>query len=190
MLVVQRANVFRLSFVKARVLRDANAGSGPHGGAVKILLSVMVKIAPASAHASANVFDAGFRGDTGKSSVALVAIKIVAAEVVGNVEVRVTVGIVVAPGASKTEAVIVDVHAGCRGSVHEGSVAFVVKEEIGRAVARVEIRSGIVILVETHVIRVEAKINVEAAVAVIVGNRGMGERSLRRLSELKGVALS
>ena len=45
------------------------------------------------------------------------------------------------------------------------------------------------ILIEPQIVAIEAEINVEASVAVVVGDRCVGECSLRRPRELKGVPL-
>ena len=44
------------------------------------------------------------------------------------------------------------------------------------------------VLVQSEVIAVQAKINVETAVAIVVGDGGMGESSLRRSRKFEGVA--
>jgi len=68
-------------------------------------------------------------------------------------------------------------------------VAFVVEKEIRRAVARVEVGRGIVILIEAEIIGIEAKINVKAAVVVVVGDGRVSEGSLRSLCEFESVGL-
>src|SRR5205085_509007 len=76
-LTIERANIFGLSFVKARVLRNPDTRGRPHARAVEIWPSVAVKVTPRSAHSRADVLHAGFSGDAGECSVAIVAIKIV-----------------------------------------------------------------------------------------------------------------
>ena len=68
-------------------------------------------------------------------------------------------------------------------------MAFVVEEAIRGTVARVVIGNWIVILIESQVIHVHAEIDIESSVAVVVGNRGMGEGSLRLASKFECIAL-
>src|SRR5258708_2522912 len=63
------------------------------------------------------------------------------------------------------------------------------QQKIRWAIARVEVRSRVVILGQTEVVAVETKIDIEAAVVVVVGHRSMGEGALRGACELKCVAL-
>ena len=135
----------------------------------------------------------GFDGDGGESAIAVVAVEIVAAEVIGDVDVgmarrRVAGG--VAPGAGEAIAVIFGVEAGGFGAIGEDAVAFVVQQEVGRPVARVVVRHRVVILVEAEVIAVEAEVDVQTAITVVVGECGVGEGSLRGLRKLEGVGFS
>ena len=68
-------------------------------------------------------------------------------------------------------------------------VAFVVEEEIWRAVPRVEVWDGVVILIEAEIIAVEAEIDIEASIAVVIGDGRMGEGSLRAACETECIAL-
>src|SRR5262249_54970919 len=81
------------------------------------------------------------------------------------------------------------VEAGLSSNVAEGTVAVVAHHEVGRAILRVEIWRGITILISSLVIEIEAEINVEPAVTIVVGDGCAGERALRRIRELKGVWL-
>ena len=146
-LTIERADILRLSFVKALVLGNADTRGRPHGRGVEIWPSVVVEITPRSAHSRADVLHAGFGGDAGKCSVAIVAIKIVSTEIVSHIKVGKAVRVVVAPSASKAVTVVVDVQPGGLRAVNKSRIAGVVKEKIGRTIARIEIRSGIVILV-------------------------------------------
>src|SRR5207253_9810931 len=110
-------------------------------------------------------------------------------EIVGHIEVRNAIIVVVAPGARKAVAVVIHVQPCGFCPVQKSAMPFVVKQKVRRAVPRVKIRRGIMILVKSHIIAVEAKINVEPSVAIVVRNGGMRERPLRRLHKLEGIAL-
>ncbi len=66
--------------------------------------------------------------------------------------------------------------------------AVVVKEAVRRAVAGVVVGNWVVILVEAEIVHIEAEVDIQAAVAVVVGNGGVGEGSLGRAREAEGVA--
>src|SRR5207248_7578272 len=88
-------------------------------------------------HSRADVLHAGFGGDAGKCSVAIVAIKIVSTEIVSHIKVGKAVRVVVAPSASKAVTVVVDVQPGGLRAVNKSRIAGVVKEKIGRTIARI-----------------------------------------------------
>src|SRR5882762_11177385 len=150
-------------------------------------MAAVIEVGPAGAHASArNVDTCGF-GDGFEGAVAAVAIEIAAPESVGDVKVRPPGFICIAPSAGEAEAIIFGVKTGGFGAIDKLRAAFIVKKKIRRTIAGVEVRRRIVILVETEIITVEAEIDVEAAVAIIVGDGGVGESALRRIGELEGV---
>ena len=60
------------------------------------------------------------------------------------------------------------------------------KEEVWRSIARVKIGRRIVILVQAQIVGVQAKIDIEAAVAIIIGQGGMRECAFRRACKLEG----
>src|SRR5208282_1324019 len=167
--------------------RDAHASGGPHIGDIEILGAVVVVIEPADAHASADVFNSSLRSDIGKGPIAVVAIQILPAKVVHHVEVGPAVAVVIAPSATKTVARVVPIKARLRGDVAETSVPVVAHHEVGWAVLRVVIRRGILVLVCALIINVEAKVNVQPAIAVIVGNGRSRESPLRRVGEFERV---
>jgi len=168
--------------VKPRLFRDSNASARPHRSTVDIRLVVVVEIEPGSAHPRSDVFDACLCGDGGEFSSAIIAVQIVSSEVVGHVEVQKTITVVVAPGARKAVPVVVHIQPRRLSPVQKYCIPFVVEQKVRRAIARVKIRSGIVILVQAHVIAVQAEINVQQSVAIVVSDGGMCERPLRRAS--------
>src|SRR5271156_1720143 len=97
--------------------------------------------------------------------------------------------VVVAPAATKAIARVVLVEARLRSDIAKRSVAIVAHHEIRRTVLGRVIRSRVFVLIRALVIDVEAEINVEPAVAVIVGGRRAREGSLRRNRELKRIRL-
>jgi hypothetical protein len=64
-----------------------------------------------------------------------------------------------------------------------------VQQEVWRSIARVEIRNGIVILIQAYVVAVETEINVETPVAIVIGDGRVSESSLGRSRELEGIGL-
>ena len=95
----------------------------------------------------------------------------------------------VAPAATKAVAGIVLVEAGLRRNIAKGSVAIVAQHEIGRTIFGGVIRRGIFILIGALIIDVKAEINIQPAIAIVVGGRRASESSLRRVGELKRVGL-
>src|SRR5258708_32404284 len=103
-------------------------------------------MAPGGAHAGAPIFDAGLLRDIAKGAVAVVAVKIFAAEIVDHVQVRprlAGLAAVVAPTATKTEAGVVLIQTGWFGDVAKSSVTIVAQQEIGRTGLRVVVRHRI-----------------------------------------------
>src|SRR5258708_32373642 len=100
-------------------------------------------MAPGGAHAGAPIFDAGLLRDIAEGAVAVVVVKILAAEIVDHVQVRprlAGLAAVVAPAATKTEAGVVLIETGWLGDIAEGSITSVSQQEIGRAVLGAVVR--------------------------------------------------
>ena len=94
-------------------------------------MAVVIEVGPAAAHARAHALDVRFFRDHSEGAVAVVAIELRAAEVIGDEEIGQTIAVGVAPGAREAVAVVVDVQAGALGGLDEGSIAFVVEQAIG-----------------------------------------------------------
>src|SRR5881628_841722 len=152
-----------------------------------MLSVIVVVIAPADTHARADIFHSGLLSNISKRSVSIVPIEIIAAKVVHYVEVRPAVAVVIIPSAAEAVARVVLVQARLGGHIPESSVAIVTHQEVGRSVLRVVVRRRIFVLIRTLVIKVETEINVEPAIAVIIGDGGAGEGSLRRIAEPKRI---
>ena len=111
MFAIQLSHFFWRALAESILHRHSHARRRPHISNVKILGSIVVVIEPADTHAGADVFNLRLRSNVGKSSIAIVAIKILAAEVVHHVEIRPAVIVVIAPSAAKTVARVVAVEA-------------------------------------------------------------------------------
>ena len=118
-------------------------------------------------------------GNIRKRSVAIVAIKILASEIIHHVEVRPAVAVVIIPAAAETVARVVLVEPRFSGDVSECSIALVAHHEIRGTVFCVVIGQRIFVLVCALIVAVEAEINVQPTVAVVVGKGGAREGSLR-----------
>ena len=186
---VERFGVGWIVGMERGLFGDALASGGPHVGNVDVLIAAVRGIEPAGAHAGAGVVCAAVIGYGGERAVAVVAIEIAAAEVVRDVQVRCAVAVGVTPRTGETVAVVFCVEAGSCRAVNEVPISFIMEKKIGRAIARVEIRRRVVVLIEAEIIGVETKVDVEAAIAIVVGQSGMGECAQRRLGEGKRARL-
>src|SRR5262249_30204693 len=96
-------------------------------------------------HAGAEVLRAGFRGNVAKRAVTLVMVEILAAEIVGHVEIGPPVVIVVAPRGGETVTVVVFVEARAFGDVRETQIAAIAEQVIGWTVGGIVVRRGRVV---------------------------------------------
>src|SRR5215467_15247801 len=101
----------------------------------------------------------------------MVAIQVVPAKIIGHVQIGPAVIVRISPRAGKTVAIIVNVQAGSVGNIFEPPASGISKQKIRGPVARVEVRRWIAVLVESGVV-VEAEIDVQAAIAVVVSDGG------------------
>src|SRR4029079_2006475 len=186
---VKGADILWVAFVKDLLLRNPLAGGGPHIGHVDVLVSIVIEIEPRRAHAGARVLNSRFIRDGCEGSVAVVAIKVASPKVVGHVKIERPVRVEIAPGAGETVAIVFYIQSCSVSSIAEAGVAFVVQQKVCRSVARVKIRNWIVILVQAYVIAVEAEVNVETPVAIVVCDGSVGKSSLRRSRKLEGIGL-
>src|SRR6267143_73764 len=189
MFAIQRSHFFRRILLEDFLRRDTLPGRGPHVSDVKILMAVIVIIEPADTHPRTHIFNSGFRSDIGESSVAVVAVEVLPSEVVHDIKIGPSVPVVIAPPAAKTVARVVLVKARLRGNVAEGSVPIVAHHEVRRTVLRVMVRRGVFVLVRALVIEVEAEVDVQPAVAVIVAQSRAREGPLRSGGKLKRLSL-
>src|ERR1700677_2873249 len=159
----------------------------PHVGSVDILSSAIIVVRPAGTHSRPHVLYVGFARDYGEGSIAVIAVQVSPAEIVGYIQIRRPAGIGVAPGAGETVAIIILVQAGRFGGVDKRPIALVVQEKIWRTIPRIKIGHWIVILIEAQVVAVQAEVNIQTSVAIVVGQGRMGEGPLRRLRKLEGI---
>src|SRR5882724_2644574 len=190
MLAIQGTNLLRFVFVKDLLFRNSQASSRPHVGGINVLLAVAIKIEPAGAHPRADFINASSCGDRCKSSFAVVAIEIVPPKVVDHIQIWRTIAVCVAPGASKTVAVVLRIQPRGFGSIQEGRIAFVVQQEVGRTIPRVEVRCWVVILVEAYIVAVQTEIDIESSIAVIVRRGSVRKGTLRGLDKLESITLA
>src|SRR5208283_3685554 len=169
--------------------RDAFARRCPHIRHVEVFRSVIVVVKTADAHPRADIFHSCLPCNVDKSSIAIVAVKILSAEIVYHVKVGPAIPVEVAPPASKAVARVVLVEPRLGSHVAERAVPLVAHHEIGRPVVGVIIRRRILVLVGALVVDVEAEVDIQPAVAVIIGNRRSRKGALWRGSELKRIRL-
>ena len=86
-------------------------------------------------------------------------------------------------------AVVARVEARLLRGLDEAPVAVVAEEHAGRAVAGVVVRRrrARLVLARAEEVRVDAQVEIEEAVAVVVGHRDRGQHALERLPEAKRV---
>ena len=120
----------------------------------------------------------------------MIVIKILPTEIVHHIKIGPAIAIVIIPRAAKTIARVVFVETGFLCDVAESSVAVVTHHEIRWTIFGGVVRNRIFVLIGALVIGVEAKINVEPAIAVIVGNGSAGKSSLRQFREVECVGLA
>ena len=188
-LPVAGADVGRRVGHEGRRRGDAQAVRGPHVAGVDVEAAVVVVVEEGRAHAGAVVEHAGLGGDVLEADRAAaraqVAIEVLDAEVVGDEQVGPAVLVVVGPRRGEVIAVVAGVEAGRRGRVDEAALAVVAEQDARRAVAGVVVRhrrAGF-LLAGAEEVGVDAEIDVEEAVAIVVGHRQAGEQALQRLVE-------
>ena len=171
---------------------DPLAVGGPHVAGVDVEVAVVVVVEERRAHAGAVVEDAGLRRDVLEADRAAARAEVVKevldAEVVGDEQIGPAVLVVVGPRRGEVVAIVGGVEAGGLGRVDEAAVPVVVEQHAGRAVACVVIghrRAGL-LLAGAEEVGVDAEIDVEEAVAIVVGHRQAGEDALQRRVEAEG----
>ena len=99
------------------------------------------------------------------------------------------VRLVIAPGAREAVAIIVRVQTSGFRTILKSPVSLVVAQKIGRPVASIEVGNRIVILIQSQIVAIQTKIDVEQSVSVIVGDGCVSEGSLWRMPELESIWL-
>src|ERR1700736_6056981 len=186
---IQLANLFTRRILKIFLLRNTQSRRRPHIRNVKVLPAIIFKIKPAAAHAGAHILDTGFWRGVGKCAVAIGAIQIFAPKIVDHIQIGPLVAVVIAPRTTKAETRVVLIEARLFRNVTKGAVTIVAHHEIGRTILRIVIRHRITILVGALIKRVQAKINIQPAVTVIIRNGGSRERASRRIFKVKCIRL-
>src|SRR5579862_5518598 len=152
-------------------------------------MAVAIVVQPARAHAGADILDACFLGDGSKCPIAIVPVQIVASKIVGDVQVWTAGAVDVPPSASEAVSIVLGIQSRRNRTIHKCAIAFVVKQEVWRPVACIEIRRRVMILIEAEIVAVEAEVDVEPSVTVVVRDGSVRERALRSVRKPKGIAL-
>src|SRR6267143_1319327 len=189
MLAIQGTSLLGCIFLEDVLHGDAPARCGPHVSDVEVVSAVVVVVEPANAHARPRVLGTGLRRHIRESPVAMVAIEIFAAEVVYHIKIGPAVTVVVVPPTAKTVASVVLVEARFGGHIPKRPIPIVAQHEIRRTVFGVIIRSWILVLISALVIDIEAKIDVQPAVAIVICHCGAGEGSRWSAGKSKSVRL-
>src|SRR6202035_1024804 len=189
MFTVKGTHILGRVLLKDWLRRNALAGGGPHVRDVKILVAVPIVVQPTDAHARAKVFYTQLRRDIRESSVAIVAVKVLASKVVDDAKVRPAILIIVTPAAAKTVSLVPLIEAGLGGDVAERTVALIAHEEIGWSVLCVVKRRGGFVRLGTAVVKIKTEVNIQPTVAIIIGNRCASERPSGRIGKPKCVDL-
>ena len=85
MLAIKRSHFLRRILLEDFLRRDSRARSSPHIGHIQILGAIVVVIQPADTHARADIFHSRLRRDICKCPIAIVTVKILAAEIIHHV---------------------------------------------------------------------------------------------------------
>src|SRR3984893_9147209 len=189
MFAIEVANRFARLFLKILLLRNPQSRPRTHIRNVKVLPPIIVKIQPATAHAGAHILSARLRRDIRKCAVAIGAIQILASKIVDHIQIGPLIAVVIAPRTTKAETRVVLIETRLFRNVTKGAVTIVAHHEIGRAILSIVVRHRVAILVGALVKRVETKINVQPAVAIIICNGGSRERTSRRIFKAKRIRL-
>ena len=167
----------------------ALACRSPHVRNVQVLVAVIVIIEPADTHAGPYIFYPTLSRNIVKRSVALIAIKVLTAEVINNIKIRPAISIRISPAATETVACIVLIQPRFSGGVTERAVAVVAHQKIRRSVFRIVVGQRIVVLTAALIKSVETEVNIEKSVAIVVRGGRASECAPRRSSEVKGIRL-
>ena len=121
---------------------DAISGAGEHVADVEVHPAIAIKVSPVGGHAGGGILDLKLGGNVdeeGEFAVggALVLVEAVAAKVVCDVEVEVSILIVVLPRGGKGEAGVVLIETGPGGDVLKSPITHVFPEDIGSSVVGV-----------------------------------------------------
>ena len=190
---VERAHVRRRIGHERRRRRHAPAGRAPHVAGVDVEPSVVVVVEEGRAHPGAVIEDARRSGDVLEHDPAIpepeITVEILGPEVVRDQKVRPAVAVVVGPGGREVIAIVAGVETGPRRHIDEPPVAVVAKENARRAIARVVVRCwrSRLVFSGAEEIRVDADVQIEEAVAVVVRHRDRRQHPLQRPGELKCV---
>ena len=133
--------------LKLFLVRNSIARRREHVTHVDIHETVVIVVTPADGHSRRDVFDSRLPGNVGESHlavrVAIIAIQIIAAKIVSDIEIGITVVVVIFPRRRKREPVVVCVKSHGSRDVAEGKFSVILHHEVAGAVIRVVIRHRI-----------------------------------------------
>ena len=150
---------------------------------------VTVIVEPRRTHPRTKIYDASLFRDITEASIR-VPVEVLAPKVVGDVEVGPTVFVVIAPRSREAETVVVVVDATLCRNIFEVTWALIqtiAEQEVRWAVLRVVVRRRVAVLSFTLEIDVAAEVEVNSAIAVVVGRGNACERTLRSGCEVERV---
>src|SRR5271154_3057724 len=140
MFVIEGSRLLRRVFLEDWLPRNAFACRRPHVNYIEIFRAIVVIIEPTDAHARADVLDTSLGSNVGKRSVAIVAIEVLAPEIIDHIKIGPSIAIEVAPSATETLAGVVLIESRLGGYVAKRAIAIIAHHEVGRTILRVVIR--------------------------------------------------
>src|SRR5271163_3191427 len=106
--------------------------------------------------------------DRSKRSITIVAIQVIASEVIGYIKIWQAVRSGFAPGTRKAVAIVIRIQSRRFSPLHKCGVTFVVQQAVGWPIAGVEVGNRIVVLIEAQVVAVQAEVNIKTPVPIVV----------------------
>ena len=183
---IERAHVRRSVRHEGGRGRHPQAARAPHVAGVDVEQTVVVVVEEGRAHSGAVVEHAGVGCHILERHLARPAspraVKVLGAEVVRHQQVGPAVAVVVGPRGREVIPVVARVEPGLLRDFDEVPVPIVPEEDAGRTVAGVVVRHrrSRLVLARAVEVRVDAQVEIEKAVAVVVGHRDRRQHSLER----------
>src|SRR5690348_3086162 len=119
MFAILSSNFLRRVLLKGWLRRNSIPGGRPHVRHVEVLSPVVVVIKPANTHPRADIVHARLSRNVGEGSIAIVAIEILAAEIIYHIKIGPAVLVEIAPSTAKAVSCIVSIQIRLCGNVAE-----------------------------------------------------------------------